>query len=290
MKFKTFILTAIISFSANAAEPKEDANAQPSGGQFLGAGGGVGPDLFGYTGTDSNTGACSAQFVDITATGVNVISGDDAGAPATLAAPFDFYGTMYTDLALTTNGYIATDLSDAGPDLSNDCPLPAVPSTGGGARMYPMHDDLVTNGGVYYEFFTVCPRPSDNFPGQDVGCHVVQWDDVNHFGGADSFTFEAILYDLSWEIVFIQGAGNSEAGSGSTTGIQNDGATDGLTYACDTAASVPAATAQCFTHPEPDGSLFPPVSVPVNNKTAMFALMGVMALAAMFLFRRKLSA
>lgn len=38
---------------------------------------------------------------------------------------------------------------------------------------------------------------------------------------------------------------------GSTTGIQNESATDGLTYACNVAASVPAATAVCFYHPTP---------------------------------------
>ncbi|TDR19361.1 hypothetical protein [Marinicella litoralis] len=284
MKFKSLLFTALISTSALAAEPKEDLNAPIPPGVFLG-GGGVGPDAFGYTGTDSNTGTCSTQFVDITATGTNVVSGDDSGAPVTLGAPFNLYGTIYTDVALATNGYIATDVTDTGPDLSNDCPLPAAPSTGGGARIYPLHDDLISD--VFYQFFPVCPRPSDNFPGQDVGCHVVQWANTTHFGDATVFTFEAILYDQSWEIAFIQGAGNPEEGSGSTTGIQNDGATDGLTYACNTASSVPAATAQCFTHPAPEQSLFPPRSVPVNNNIALMILAGLFGLIGLSLFRRK---
>jgi len=287
MKFKLLLLSALAATSAMAFEPKENENAAIPPGFF--GGGGVGPDAFGYTGTDSNSGTCSTQFIDITATGTNVITGDDSGAPQTLAAPFNFYGTMYTDVALTTNGYIATDPADTGPDLSNDCPLPASPSTGGGARIYAVHDDLLTNagGGVFYEYFPLCPRPSDNFV-DTLGCHVVQWADMNHFGGADSFTFEAILYDLSWEIVFVHGAGNSEAGSGSTTGIQNDGATDGLTYACDTAASIPASTAQCFVHPNPDPAAFPPVlPVPTNNKLMLALLAGALGLAALFLMRRK---
>ncbi len=287
MKIIILLLTSLFSSYVMAAEPKQDPNLIAAPGVFLG-GGGVGPDAFGYTGTDSNTGACSAQFVDITASGSLVTSGDDVGAPVTLGAPFDLYGTVYTDLALATNGYIASDLSDTGPDLSNDCPLPATPSTGGGARIYPMHDDLIAD--IYYEYFTVCPRPSDNFPGQAIGCHVVQWDNTTHFGDATVFTFETILYDQSWEIVFVHDSNNPEAGSGSTTGLQNDGATIGITYACDTPASVPASSAQCFTHPTPDVSLFPAPVVPVNNKIALMVLAGVMAIGAMFLFRRKLSA
>ncbi|MFC3194195.1 hypothetical protein ACFODZ_08070 [Marinicella sediminis] len=286
MKFKLLLLSALAATSAMAFEPKEDPNAiTPEG---VRGGGGVGPDIFGYTGTDSNSGACTSQFIDITGTGANIITGDDAGAPVTLGAPFNFYGTVYTDLALTTNGYISTDVTDAGPDLSNDCPLPATPSTGGGARMYPLQDDLITNGGVYYEYFPVCPRPSDTFV-DTLGCHVVQWDGVEHFGGGgEVFGFEAILYDLSWEIVFVQGTGNPEAGSGSTTGIQNDGATDGLTYACDTAASVPASSAQCFIHPNPDPAALPPIlPVPTNNKVMLATLAGALGLIALFLMRRK---
>ena len=287
MKFKTLLLTAVISFSANSAEVKENPSASPEPGFFGGVG--VGPDAFGYTGTDSNSGSCSSQFVDITGTGTFVVSGDDAGAVNSLAAPFNFYGSVYSDLVFTTNGAISTDLTDTGGDLSNDCPLPVVPSTSAGARMYALHDDLVTNGGIYYQYFPVCPRPSDNFPDMSIGCHVVQWDDVNHFGGADSFGFEALLYDLSWEIVFVQGSGNSETGSGSTTGLQNEAATIGITYACNVVDSIPASSAQCFTHPEPDGSLFPVIPVPTNNNITLMLLAGVMGLAALFLFRRKLS-
>jgi len=282
MQIKSILLMALISASTMAAEPKEDINTVTPPG-FSGAGGTIGPDAFGYTATDT----CSTQFVDVTATGLNVISGDDDGAPTTLGAAFNFYGTMYTDLALTTNGYITTDLTDDGPDLSNDCPLPVTPSTGGGARIYPMHDDLVTNGGVYYEYFPVCPRPSDNFPTQNIGCHVVQWDDVVHFGSAEAFSFEAILYDLSWEIVFVHDSNNPEIGSGSTTGIQNDGATVGLTYACDTAGSIPASSAQCFSHPNPDQSLFVVLEVPSNNSLALSILAGLFGLIALTIFRRK---
>lgn len=223
-----------------AQEPKDQPSSDESVAPLQGGGG----DAFGYTVSD-----CGYDFVDISSTGTLVVSGDDAGQPVTLAEAFDFYGASVTDMALTTNGYLSTDPTDDGPDLSNDCPLPATPSTGGGARIYPLHDDLVGDG--YYEYFATCPRPSTEFPGADLGCHVFQWVDMTHFGGTDTWTFQALLYDRSWEIVFQHGAGNPEAGSASTTGIQNAAADIGLTYACNTASSVPDESAQCIVHPEP---------------------------------------
>jgi uncharacterized repeat protein (TIGR01451 family) len=207
-----------------------------------------GPDAFGYLGFDQAEPQCAAQFIDITATGTLVVSGDDEGAPVTLPGPaFNLYGTAYTQLAATTNGYLSTDPTDTGPDLSNDCPLPASPSTGGGARIYPLHDDLI--GEVYFQHFPVCPRPSGW--GGPEGCYVFQWANATHFGAPGAvFTFQAVLYTTSFGIVFQHGAGNPEAGSGSTTGLQNTPPpTIGLNYACNTTASVTAESAQCIYHP-----------------------------------------
>jgi len=287
--FLTAILTAL-AITAVAQEPKENPEDVPGPGSFLGGGVVVGPDAFGYTGNDSDGGNCSTQFINITGSGVNLGTGDDVAFNQILPVGFDFYGVMVNEFAVASNGYLSTDNTDTGPDLSNDCPLPVTPSTGGGARIYPVQDDLITNGGIFYEYFANCPRPSDNHPGSQTGCHVFQWDDVNHFNGADSFGFEVILYNFSWEIVFIQGAGNSEAGSGSTTGIQNDGATIGLTYACNTAASIQAATAQCFVHPNPNLAGLAPQVVPVNNKYALLLLVALVGGFSFFVFRRKLQA
>lgn len=272
---------------AMAQEPPKGQDITTSG--YRGAGGTGGPDAFGYTYNDSSTGQCASQFIDISTTGTSIITGDDAGAPVTLAGSFDFYGNTITDLAVTTNGYLSTDTSDGGPDLSNDCPLPATPSTGGGARIYPLHDDLqVAN--VFYEFFPVCPRPSDNYPSNNLGCHVFHWDEANHYSDTTLFDIEVIIYELSYEIVMVHDDRNPELGSGSTTGLQNDGATIGLTYACDTAASIPASSAQCFVHPNPDPSLTagaPALPVPMNNKLMLVTLSLLLAMMAFAVIRRR---
>jgi len=125
--------------------------------------------------------------------------------------------------------------------------------------MYVVHDDLdvdplCTDCAVYWQYFAVCPRPNDaGIPA--TGCDVIQWAAQHYAGGAGTATesFQAIIYETR-EIV-MQVDACAECGDGSTTGIQDEPATTGLTYACNTAASVPAGTAVCFFHPNP---------VPVN--------------------------
>lgn len=286
---KSIFAAAAISLavSAVAQEPKDP----PSSGNSVTPGTqGVVGDNFGYTFSDSSGATCSFDFVDISGSGTEIVpAGTDDGASAAIPIPtdFDFYGTQVTELVMASNGYLSTDNTDTGPDLSNDCPLPATPSTGGGARIYPMHDDLVATGGGFYEYFATCPRPSDQFPIIGLGCHVFQWDGATHFGDAAAFTFQAILYDDSYEIVFQHLAGNPEEGSGSTTGIQNAAADDGLTYACDTAATVVADTAQCFVHPNPAAQGIGGTPVPTMSRYGIVALVLVlMALGGIVLVRR----
>lgn len=280
-------IAASLAYTADVAGQTgevKDPNP-PSGLQGVAARATGGPDAFGYTYADQSEATCPTQFIDITGTGTPVTSGDDVGAPVALTGPaFNFYGTDYTSLAMTTNGYLSTDPTDSGPDLSNDCPLPAVPSTPGGtngARIYPLHDDLISDG--LFEYFASCPRPGDY--GAPEGCYVFQWDNVTHFGGGGPWTMEAVLYDTSYEIVYQIGAGNPETGMGSTTGIQDPSPpTTGLTYACDTAASVPDNTTVCIYHP-----MFPPgtFSIPTLSRAMLPALAGLLILVAGLSMRRR---
>ena len=245
-----------------------------------------GPDTFGYVYADSTTEQCAFDYIDITATGTSVVSGDDAGAPVNLPGPaLDFYGLTVTDVAMATNGYLSTDPADTGPDLSNDCPIPAPPSSGSGARYYPIQDDLITTDGLF-EYFPNCPRASGAVLGE--GCYVFQWNGVTHFGGDGStFGFQAVLYDTSWAIVYQFLAGNPEAGSGSTTGIQNLAADDASLYACNEPTPVTSGDgAVCFYHPEfPFGAAAPPI--PTLNVWGLSALVLMMALVAFFMVRRR---
>ncbi|NKI34966.1 hypothetical protein HFP89_07290 [Wenzhouxiangella sp. XN79A] len=283
------LIVAAVAAAATVAWAQE-AKEPPPSGNSVGPDRGVISDNFGYTFTDSASGDCAFDFIDIASTGASVVApgvDDGASAPVPIPTDFDFYGTQVTDLVMASNGYLSTDPTDTGPDLSNDCPLPAAPSSGGGARIYPLNDDLVATGGGFYEYFASCPRASDQFPLNGLGCHVFQWEGATHFGGGGPFTFQVVLYDESYEIVFQHLGGNSEEGSGSTTGIQNAAADDGLTYACDTAATIVADSAQCFIHPAPSAVGIGEQAIPTMSRTGLIAMVLVlMALGGIVLVRR----
>lgn len=278
-----------------AVEPAKSADPPPQAvGHPANATGG--PDGFGYTFFDQNDG-CTFSFVDISATGTFIVDGDDTSSgPVALSAPFDIYGTAFNSLVMASNGYISTDGTDTGPDLSPDCPIPATPSTGGGARLYPLHDDLDLEDGIgegFTEYFPVCPRPSDRCATNE-DCTIFMWDDVGHFpGGVDTPTWdmEVILYHQTNDIVYQIGPGNPETGGGSTTGMQDfPPPTTALLYACDTAGSVPDNTAVCISHPNPVPEACEPfnvLEVPTTSRTGLVLLLLAIAGAALLILKRQ---
>ena len=243
-----FVCVAFIALgTVHASEEVKGALDVPSGpGSAPEATGG--PDTFGNTWVDQADG-CTYSWVTLDSPTL-VVSGDDAGADQALGGPaFNFYGVDLTTVMASTNGYLSGDAGSSAGDLSNDCPLPASPSTGSGARFYLVHDDLITD--VTWQYFATCPRPHDETGFGAKGCNVFQWDGRHYGGTPDTLSFQMILYDDVYEIVY-QVATDPEGGSGSTTGIQNATATDGLTYSCNTAGGiVPGTTAVCFFHPAP---------------------------------------
>lgn len=260
-----FAATALLVVPALLAAQEAKSLSPPAGPA---PGGGIhpaatgGPDGFGYTFADSTEANCSVGFVDISSTGTSVVTGDDVGSlGVTLGAPFSFYGSSFTQLDMTSNGYITTDVTDNGPDLSNDCPIPATPSTPGGttgARIYPLHDDLVLDGGAsagFYQYFAVCPRQSDRCAANE-DCSIFQWNDARTFSagvGGPTFTFEAILYHQTNDLVFVYGTGHTavNTGSSSTEGIQTfaPNPSTALQYACNTGGSISDNSAVCIFNP-----------------------------------------
>lgn len=209
-----------------------------------------GPDLFGYTWADQASG-CTYQWVDISATGTDLGDGDDVTFPVTLGiGAVDYYGTPYADWHAGTNGHFSLA---SGSDLSNDCPLP---NANGSEGMAVMNDDLdvdpsCTDCAVYHQYFAVCPRPNDQGSATATGCDVIQWQAQHYPGGTGPATefFEVIIYETRDFVMQVEAC--TECGDSSTTGIENEAADDGLTYACDVGASIGTGTAVCFSHPNP---------------------------------------
>ncbi len=278
-----FVLVLMVPLAVLAGGEVKDPNpAVGNSGPLPRATGG--PDGFGYVWHDQSEADVTFQWIDISGTGTALGSGDEQSFVQTLDFPFSFYGTTYNTLVASTNGYLSTDPTDSGGDLSNDCPLPAAPSTGGGARIYLLQDDLVVDGSIYYQYFATCPRPDHT--GATPGCMVFEWNQVHHYGDNTTWDMEAVLYDQSNEIAVQIGAGNPELGAGSTTGIQNDGATIGLTYACDTANSVPDDTAVAFYVPGSSPTPAAP-AVPAMTSWGLVAFLLTIAGVAVLLLRRR---
>ena len=205
-------------------------------------------------------GSCDRQFIDISATGTELTlidsnpsdpypAEDEGSAKVTLSQPFSFYGKSISNISLSTNGFISTNIDDSGYDFDNDCPLPSIPNHGNNgatteARIIPLHDDLLTPH-LYHQHFTVCPRQSDL--GNNLACDVFMYKDVDLYSTAnvvESFNFEAILYASVNQWVY-QYDGDGVNFSSSSVGIQNDGATDGASYSCNSNAIINTNQAVC---------------------------------------------
>lgn len=193
-----------------------------------------GPDAYGYTWIDSDDGHGPAyQWITPSASATTLLSGNASNsATFTLACPWGgIYGAPVAEMKVSRNGYLTDLLSDSGNDETNDCPLPAAPSVGGGNRLYVVHDNLEidnTTGTITYEYLPESPHPHD-----DGGVHVITWNDVHHSAGDTTrFSFQALLFD-NLDILYQFAPGNPELGQGSTTGIQNAAATIGMGIVCD---------------------------------------------------------
>ena len=198
----------------------------------------------GYTYKDSSEpGGPTYQWVDISGTGTAVYLGDDNfGGPFDIGFTFNFHNTDWTQFYVSSNGFLS--FGSGSGDLSNDCPLPNANTPNNIIAL--MWDDLDpgdTGDRAYYRTFPSCPYGGG-------ACLVVQYENYHHFpgGGTIAGTFEAILFQNGSILIQFEDAG-AEEGSGSTTGIENSTGTIGLTYACDTAASLSDDLAICFAYP-----------------------------------------
>ena len=172
----------------------------------------------------------TANYIPINTPGNFVGSGDDTAFTVALGAPISIYDNVVSDIRVATNGYLSVSLTDNGPDLSNDCPLPANPSTGDNvARLYPLHDDVVAD--IYYQYFGTSPYPHPN--GTTMGASVIEYVG-SHFGGG-VVQFQVILFDNS-DVIY-QYLSDTEDGSGSTIGAQASGTGLAITVACNTAGT-----------------------------------------------------
>lgn len=195
-----------------------------------------GPDAFGYRAYDETTDPDVVhEWIEPTFSADVILQNNTAAAGTIdLTVPWGgFYGTPVRQLRVSRNGFLTTDLADPGTDETNDDPLPASPSAGGGNRLYVLHDNIeldTSTGRVTYEYLPRSPHPLHG-----CGVHVITWRNVHHStGDTTRFDFQALLFD-NFDILLQYRGDNPEKGGGSTTGLQNAAATIGLTISANDA-------------------------------------------------------
>lgn len=210
-----------------------------------------GPDDFGYTFKDSaEPGGPAFAWIDLSTAGTSIPFEDDTvHGPYDLGFAFNFYGTDTSEIWASSNGWLSVT-APPGSDFSNDCPLPSIINTTG--LIAGLWDDLDNDtaspfGSGYYRAYPAGACPWGGYAGP---CFIVEWYGMYHHLSIppDDMWFEILLLH-NGDIVLQFLDASDEAGEDSTTGIENAGATDGLTYACDTPDSLGNGRAVRFHYP-----------------------------------------
>ncbi|MEN9578313.1 MAG: hypothetical protein RJA70_1322 [Pseudomonadota bacterium] len=169
-------------------------------------------DAYGYQ--------CSnVEFNPRTTDTVLPLFGDDNQVQVALPFGFWLYGTQYSSLMVTTNGYVAAD--SPFPSLSNGAlPDPSVPN----AAIYALWDDLVVDFDGTVATGTHGTAPNREF--------VIEWGNarfLSDFG--QTVTFQMVLRENGQILIqYMSGEGALATGSSATIGIENAAGDDALQY------------------------------------------------------------
>ena len=183
----------------------------------------------------------ASNYIPINVAANFIGNGDDVSFAVALGGSFSLYGNVVNALQVSSNGYVSVDPTDSGGDLSNDCPIPANPSTGpDAARLYVLHDDIdldpaTPGSGIYYQFFATSPYTHPN--GSIMSASIIEWVG-EHFPAGSAPTdlqFQAILFE-NGDVIY-QYLQDAEDGLGSTIGAQQSAAGPALLIACNTAGT-----------------------------------------------------
>ena len=182
------------AYAAACARAQQADLKAPGGVSLLATGG---PDAFGYTYIDSDeAGGPTFAWADISAATALGLGNDDFSNQA-IGFTFNFYGTNYTQVAVSSNGYLNFDSgpSDFYPDdFDNDCPIPDAndPNT----AIYALWDDLDPSAGGEIYVYTSGTAPGRVF--------IVQYHNVPFWDDNDvTVRFQVILVESS-NLILIQ--------------------------------------------------------------------------------------
>ncbi|MHC4990778.1 MAG: hypothetical protein ACYTGC_07330, partial [Planctomycetota bacterium] len=155
-----------------------------------------------------DTGACDSAFSSIAGLGgvMPGPSGDDEGLEIPIGFSFNFFGNMYTEVGISSNGYLSFGGSLT--DFSND-PIPSIVNPNNLIAPYWTDLNPSDGGQIWYGLFDGGSRL------------IVEWNSVAEFGtgGASTVTCQAALHQ-DGTIQFIYGdLVNSPAGGPGSVSI-----------------------------------------------------------------------
>jgi hypothetical protein len=177
-----------------------------------------GPDDFGYTWDDT----VLYDWIDATVGEDSGITGDNEYGLLEIGFPFRFYGNIYDQVYVSTNGFITFDEEEAYLPGSYGLPHPATPNN----LIAPYWWNLVVNWGsnnsgkIYY--LTQGSSPDRKF--------IVQWDRVSRYGSYDLLTFQVVLHENG--DILMQYKSLESFYHNCLVGIEDSFGTDGLAYDC----------------------------------------------------------
>ncbi len=175
-----------------------------------------GPDSGGYYWKDSDEiDGPDYSWVEISSLGTPLHLGDEESLQVPIGFDFDFYGTVFDSLYITSNGYISFTSDYVECDHQYPIPNPRDPS----AYLAPFFTDLDpgTLGEIYYHYDSA----NGNF--------IIQFDNVPLYGESNGNTFQIILN--SRNEVFFQYKSMNGTLDFCMVGIENPEETTGLQVA-----------------------------------------------------------
>lgn len=222
-----------------AAEPAAPAQAKPKAPGDVSLLDTGGPDAFGYTYVDSDELPCGPTFnwEDISTTGITLtdIAPDFVDVPTlhdvywitTTGFTFNFYGTDYITVAVSSDGYLNFDNGTAdfdAIDAWNQCLIPDASPPNNAIYGFWNDFDLSSAGEIYVERKGTAPHRR----------FIVQYHDVPFASPPlETVRFQVILFEGSNDILMqYDDVEQDDRASGwnATEGLEGPGGTTGLQY------------------------------------------------------------
>ena len=172
-----------------------------------------GPDNYGYQWRDSDEGGVSYDWTDISGTGTSLTFGDDTvSSPVNLGFNFNFYGVDYSQVYVSSNGFLS--FSSTGNGCCSGQPLPSV--DGYQNLIAWAWTDLIPRTGSSVNYV----NDGENF--------ILQFSDYGEYGRSGFVTAQIILSSNGKVKIQYHSFTNGFDTSRVSVGIENSDSTDGL--------------------------------------------------------------